>query len=184
MKSHIVTFVIGFSTGIILYFFAGKTETIEKPIVTVDSNYYWINASQIDTLKHLRARVDSFQVSARKRSVTIIPQSGSLVVPVVDTPQIASNEPVLYNVFEMDTTISRGMDSVRQYIAFTEYPEPHFNFVYRFNDDHILVKEKVITKVLPPQKKFVTHGFSIGPGVGVLTRQFDLFVGYTFTFNF
>lgn len=183
MKSHIITLVIGFSIGILCYHFAGKTEAIEKPVVTVDSTYYWISASQIDTLKHLRARVDSFTVSARKRSVAIYPKAISTVVSA-DTPQIASNEPVLVNVYDRDTTFVRGYDSNRVSVSFSEFPEPHFSFVSRFNDDHILVKEKVATITLPAKNKFITHGFSIGPGFGLFSRKPDIVVGYTFTFNF
>lgn len=184
MKSHVITLVIGFSIGIICYHFAGKTETIEKPVVTVDSSYYWINASQIDTLKHLRARVDSFQITARKRSVSINPQIIVRGESRVDTPQIASNEPVLFNIFEADTVLSRGMDSNRVLVSFTEYPYPHFGFVSKWNDDHVLVKEKVTTITLPAKKRFITYGFSVGPGVGIFSRQVDIFVGYTLTFNF
>jgi hypothetical protein len=184
MKSHIVTFVIGFSTGIILYFFAGKTETIEKPIVTIDSNYYWINASQIDTLKHLRARTDSFQTVAkvvRWNEKTVWLRDTTYLK---DDPSTGLKDLTLYNIYETDTVNVRGLDTMFQKTAFTMYPEPHFKHINTWNDDHILVKDKITTIVLPPKRKFVTHGFSVGPGVGVLTKQFDLFVGYTFTFNF
>ena len=188
MKSHIITLVIGFSIGILCYHFAGKTEAIEKPVVTVDSTYYWVSASQIDTLKHLRARVDSFTVSARKRSVAIYPKAvstvTSTVTSAVDTPQIASNEPILVNVYECDTTFARGMDSNKVSVSFSEFPEPRFSFVSKFNDDHILVKEKVTTITLPAKKKFITHGFSIGPGFGLFSKKPDIVVGYTFTLNF
>lgn len=184
MKSSIITLLAGFVLGIVLYHFIGKSKVIEKPVIKVDSTYYWINASQIDTLKHLRARVDSFQISARKRSVTISVPVISRAVSRIDTPQIASNEPVLYNIFEMDTVLSRGMDSNAVSVSFTEYPYAHFGVVSKWNDDHILVKERVVTVTLPPKTKRFTTGFSVGPGVGLITKQFDLFVGVTFTYNF
>lgn len=184
MKSHVITWVIGMLIGGAVIKWTSGIETIEKSVVTVDSTYYWVSASQIDTLKHLRARVDSFTVNARKRSVMIYPQ----VIPTqgsrIDTPQIASNEPVLVNVYECDTTFARGMDSNKVQVSFSEFPEPRFSFVSKFNDDHILVKEKVTTITLPAKKKFITHGFSVGPGVGIFSRQVDIHVGYTFTLNF
>lgn len=155
-----------------------------KPSVSMDSTYFWISASQLDTLNELRSRVDSFTVRAKA-----VPLKEKRIwlhdtVLIKNDPSTGVLDLSLYNVWEIDTVFSRGKDSLNARIGFTEYPYARFMFINAWNDEQVLVKEKIITNTVTKPIPLITHGPTVSIGLGIINKKPDIYVGWGFTFNF
>lgn len=158
---------------LLIVFFGGHLTKYINPVIQVHETVVHDTTTvvQIDSISLTRAKAELnyLRTELKQANGKIKYINKTDTVKVNDTTYIVPNFTAKY-----DTVFSKG-DELR---VFYRYPQNQFDVFHKYVNDIDVVHT---TKTIETKRLFdFSHGIIVGAGIGLITKQPDVFVGYGF----